>query len=101
MHSLYRHSLALAAVMSVSVGIVTAQPASAADQANDRISAQEVAKETAKPAPVRHRVAHVGRRTVHRTAAIYRRAFAPVARDYTCSSIWCGRQYVLMLGIGY
>jgi len=95
MRSLCRHSLALAAVTSVSLALATAQPASAADQAADRISAQEVTK----PPPVRHRVAHVSRRMVHRTAAIYDRAFAPV--DYSCSSIWCGRQYVLMLGIGY
>ncbi|MBR0718913.1 hypothetical protein [Bradyrhizobium liaoningense] len=97
MHSLCRHPLALAAVMTVSVVMATAQPVSAADQTNDRISAQEVAKVTAKPAPVRHRVTH--RRTVHRTAAIYDRAFVPV--DLSCSSIWCGRQFVLMLGIGY
>ena len=95
MRSLCRHSLALAAVVSVSVALLTVQPVSAADQATDRISAQEMTK----PAPVRHRVAHVSRRAVHRAAAIYDRALAPV--DHTCSSIWCGRQYVLMLGIGY
>lgn len=97
MRSLCRHSLALAAVVSVSVALPTVQPASAADRATDRISAQEVTK----PAPVRHRVVHVSRRAVYRAAAIYDRALAPVVRDDTCSSVWCGRQFVLMLGIGY
>jgi hypothetical protein len=25
----------------------------------------------------------------------------PVASDLGCSSAWCGRQFVLMVGIGY
>lgn len=88
MRSLCRRSLALAAAVSVSAVMWTAGPASAADRPTDRISAQEVAK----PAPPKHRVV---RRTVHRAA------WAPVVNDYSCSSIWCGRQFVLMLGIGY
>ncbi len=38
-------------------------------------------------------------------ASHYRARFAhrvsPIRSDLNCSGVWCGRQFVLMLGIGY
>jgi hypothetical protein len=41
-----------------------------------------------------------------RIAASYYRArlahrVSPIRSDLNCSGVWCGRQFVLMLGIGY
>jgi hypothetical protein len=66
----------------------TAAPAIAADSAV--IVSHDIA---VKPAPVKHRTRIVVSRVDRELAAI--------PADLSCSGIWCGRQFVLMVGIGY
>jgi hypothetical protein len=42
---------------------------------------------------------HVSR--VRLAASHYHRGLNPIAGDLGCSGIWCGRQFVLMVGVGY
>jgi len=38
---------------------------------------------------------------VHRAVSYYDRRYAPVASEGWCNGTWCGRQFVLMIGIGF
>jgi hypothetical protein len=84
------HWLALAAVVSASVMTSATSPA-AADQGMQRPVAKAFAS--------RHHTQHVGRRAIVRAHPPIRVAAMP---GYAaCSGPWCGREFVLMLGIGF
>jgi hypothetical protein len=76
------------ATAMVAAMLSAAGPAFAADQAAT-ITAPTKASTT-------HVKRHVPMRMAHPVHAI-----RPVASDLGCSGPWCGRQFVLMVGIGY
>lgn len=93
MSSFCRHSLTLAAVVSIAAGLSMTTPVVAAEP----IPARDVVKPVAAKSPTWH----VSRRAVSRTVWTYDRRLAAARSDTACFGPWCGRQYVLMLGIGY
>jgi hypothetical protein len=83
-----RFSRAFAAVAATTVMLSAAVPAFAAEEAvATDISAKSSAAKHRRMASVRH-VRHVATVT-------------PVQRNLGCSGDWCGRQFVLMIGIGF
>ena len=74
------------------VAATPAAPAAAADKPVATASAQKANTDlgAARIATARRTVAH---RVIHRPA--------PQPIRLSCSGIWCGRQFVLMLGIAY
>jgi hypothetical protein len=84
-----RFSHAFAAVAVTAIMWSATAPAVAAE---DVSVATDV---SAKSSPIKHRrMASV--RHVRRVADI-----TPLQRNLGCSGEWCGRQFVLMIGIGY
>jgi hypothetical protein len=85
-----RSNLQFAAAATVVAMLSIAPPAVAADST-------AVAAAIAKPAPspVRH---HASR---HTRIAAHHRQVTTLASHFGCSGEWCGRQFVLMLGIGF
>ena len=84
-----RISRTFAAVAATTIMLSAAVPAVAADDMN---VATDV---SAKASPVKHR---------RMTSARYIRHVAtvtPLQRNLGCSGEWCGRQFVLMIGIGF
>lgn len=83
-----RLTRAFAAVAATTIVLSATVPAFAADET----VATDV---SAKSSAAKHRrVAHV--RHVHRVAAV-----TSLQRNLGCSGEWCGRQFVLMIGIGF
>ena len=82
-------SRAFAAVAATTIMLSATVPALAAE---DTIVATDV---SAKASPVKHRrMASI--RHVRHVAAV-----TPLQRNLGCNGEWCGRQFVLMIGIGY
>lgn len=98
MSSHCRHLLALAAAMSITVGPSMMSPASAAEGAVARDVARPV---VAKRAVMKRDHWRVSRRAVARTIWTYEPRLAVERAGADCSGDWCGRNFVLMLGIGY
>jgi hypothetical protein len=67
-----------------------AAPVVAAESA---VAVSEAAKTS--PSTIRHHASRV------RLATNYHRHVYAIRRDLGCSGVWCGRQFVLMVGIGY
>ena len=78
-----RFSRAFAAVAATAMMLSATIPAVAADE----IVATDV---SAKASPIKHR----------RMASV-RHVVTPLQRQLGCSGEWCGRQFVLMVGIGF
>ena len=84
MNKLSRASAAVAAAMLMLSGPM---PAFAAEQS------AAVTDVSAKASPVKHRrIASIRRHVAYVT---------PLQRELGCSGVWCGRQFVLIVGIGY
>ena len=99
MASLLRLMLPFAAAVAVASVLSTAMPASAAES---RFGAGEFGSSSARAASpsVRHRAVQRIRFDAPRDHRRDRYVRATQwGRD--CSNAWCGRQFVLMIGIGY
>jgi hypothetical protein len=81
------YSLAFAAAVSATVMTLQTVPA-VADQGIERMMA--------RPSPSQH---YAARRAI--TRAYPATHFAAVPAGVACSGPWCGREFVLMLGIGF
>jgi hypothetical protein len=88
----YRHHLLTAAAIAAVAALSLASPASAAGASS--AAGGEVAKVSGASAAtsVRHRLSRIANWRGQR----YVRPIGP-----GCSSAWCGRQFVLMVGIAY
>lgn len=94
MNRLLRLSPALVAGITVAAAVAITSPASALDAPQPTtVSKPSVLK--------RHAVWQGSRRMVHRAVSYYDRRYAPVASEGWCTGTWCGRQFVLMIGIGF
>jgi hypothetical protein len=81
-----------------------AAPAMAAESAANS-NAPAISTKTAPSVTERHGSLkrHAPRRA-RLAASHYRRGYeriSPVRSNLECSGVWCGRQFVLMIGIGY
>jgi hypothetical protein len=83
-----RLSHTFAAVAAATMMLSATVPAIAAEEA----IATDV---SAKSSPIKHR-RMTSVRHVRHVAAV-----TPLQRNLGCSGEWCGRQFVLMIGIGY
>jgi anti-sigma factor RsiW len=88
MDSFPRNLSRLAATAVVLAGLSATASSFAADQA-----ATVIVPNKTSTAHVKH---HVPTRMAYHAHPV-----RPVASDLGCSSAWCGRQFVLMVGIGY
>ena len=89
MDSFPRSLCLLAATAMVAVMLSGLVPAFAAEQSPAAASTLNKASIT----PIKHRAPG---RISHHVAPV-----RPVASDLECSGLWCGRQFVLIVGIGY
>jgi hypothetical protein len=87
--------LQVAATTGIAIMLSAATPAVAAE---GPVSARETATTAnSVPSVIKH---HASRRT--RVAVCrYSRRVSSIRSDLGCSGLWCGRQFVLMVGIGY
>jgi hypothetical protein len=92
MASYPRLILQFAATTGVAVMLSTATPVVAAESA---VTVSETAAKTA-PSTIRH---HASRSRL--AASHYHRHVDTVRSDLGCSGVWCGRQFVLMIGVAY
>lgn len=92
MASYSRLMLQVAATMGFAAMVSTAAPVMAAEGA---VVPSETAAKTAS-ATIRH---HVSRARL--AASSHHRHVYPLRSDLGCSGVWCGRQFVLMIGVGY
>jgi hypothetical protein len=90
MASFPRLILQCATTTGIAVMLSTAAPVMAAEKA---VATSETAARIA-PSTIRH---HASR--VRLAASHYHRRVNPI--DLGCAGIWCGRQFVLMIGVGY
>ena len=88
MDSFSRSLCLLAATAMVAVMLSGPVPAFAAEQ-----TPAATAPNKASATPIKH---HAPGRISHHVAPV-----RPVASDLECSGLWCGRQFVLIVGIGY
>ena len=80
-------SRAFAAVAAVTIMLSATVPAFAEEAVATDVSAKASAAKHRRIASVRH-ISHVA-------------AVTPLQRNLGCSGDWCGRQFVLMIGIGF
>jgi hypothetical protein len=92
MASYSRLMLQVAATMGFAAMVSTAAPVMAAEGA---VAPSETAAQTV-PATIKH---HVSRARL--AASHYHRHVYPLRSDPGCSGVWCGRQFVLMIGVSY
>jgi uncharacterized protein YggE len=99
-----RLMLQFAAATGIAAMLWVAAPAMAADSpANGNstgVSTMAAPSVTARHASFNR---HASRRA-RLAASHYRRGYeriSPVRSNVECSGVWCGRQFVLMIGIGY
>ena len=88
MDSLPRSLCSLAATAMIAAMLSGPVPAFAAEQ-----TPAATAPNKASASPIKH---HAPGRISHHVAPV-----RPVASDFGCSGLWCGRQFVLIVGIGY
>jgi hypothetical protein len=94
-----RLMLQFAAATGIAAMLWVAVPAMAADSPADS-NAPAVSTKTVRHASLNR---HAPRRA-RLAASHYRRGYeriSPVRSNVECSGVWCGRQFVLMIGIGY
>lgn len=92
MASYSRVILPFAATAGIAAMLATATPAAAAEGA---VTVSQAATKTA-PSVIKP---HVSRGT--RISASYVDRVSPIRSDVDCSGGWCGRHFVLMVGVGY
>jgi hypothetical protein len=92
MASFPRLILQCAATTGIAAMLSTAAPVMAADSA---VPTGEATTKTV-PSTIRH---HASR--VRLAASHHRPGVNPIRGDLGCAGIWCGRQFVLMIGVGY
>ena len=94
MPSFSRQMLQSAAAMGIAATLSLATPAVAADSSvpASQVAAAQVA---AKPAPTAIK-RHASHRVRH-----YASYHDRLASHLGCSGVWCGRQFVLMVGVAY
>jgi hypothetical protein len=92
MASYPRLILQFAAATGIAAVLLMAAPTMAAENA---VTVRETTANTA-PATIKR---HASR--VRLAASHYHRSVNPIRSDLGCSGVWCGRQFVLMIGIGY
>ena len=88
MDSLPRSLCSLAATAMIAAILSGPVPAFAAEQ-----TPAATVTNKASATPIKH---HAPGRISHHVAPV-----RPVASDLGCSGLWCGRQFVLIVGIGY
>jgi len=88
MNSYPRLILPLAATIGIAAMLSTSAPAIAAE---GMIPAASGTPSIVKQHAPRSRIA----------ASNYQRRMVAMRSDLGCSGIWCGRQFVLMIGVGY
>jgi hypothetical protein len=94
-----RLMLQFAAATGIAAMLWVAAPAMAAESPADS-NAPAVSTKTVRHASLNR---HAPRRA-RLAASHYRRGYeriSPVRSNLECSGVWCGRQFVLMIGIGY
>jgi hypothetical protein len=101
MASYPRLMLQFAAATGIAAMLWVAAPAMAAESAANS-NAPAVSTKTApeRDASLKR---HASRRT-RLAASHYHRGYeriSPIRSNLECSGVWCGRQFVLMIGIGY
>jgi hypothetical protein len=79
----------LAATAIVVAALTGSAPAYAAEET---VSAPNISAKASAAQIRRHR-------PIGRSHAV--RVIKPAASNYGCCGVWCGRQFVLMIGIGY
>jgi hypothetical protein len=90
-----RLMLQVAATAGAALMLATAVPAVAAE-------APVSVRETAAPASAApSRIKRHASRGIRITASHHDRRLSSIRSDLGCSGIWCGRQFVLMIGVGY
>ena len=99
-----RLMLQFAAATGIAAMLWVAAPAMAAEGAANS-NAPAISTKAAPSVSERHASLkrHAPRRA-RLAASHYRRGYermSPVRSNLECSSVWCGRQFVLMIGIGY
>ena len=99
-----RLMLQFAAATGIAAMLWVAAPAMAAESAVNSdapgVSTKAAPSVTARHASLKR---HAPRRA-RLAASHYRRGYeriSPVRSNLECSGVWCGRQFVLMIGIGY
>jgi hypothetical protein len=98
MASFPRLILPFAATCGIAALLLTAAPPAMA--AESAVTTRETA---AKPAPSTIK-RHASKRHASRlrfSASHYHRRVNSIRSDLGCSGDWCGRQFVLMIGVGY
>ncbi len=105
-----RMILQLVATAGVAVMLSTATPASAAESAVPTVTAADPTITVANPTVTvaktpRHVIKHFASRRTRIAASRYLdsyvRRVSALHRDLGCSGEWCGRQFVLMVGVGF
>jgi hypothetical protein len=89
MAGLLRLMLPCAATIGIAVALQAIAPAAAAENA---VTVNEAVAVTAKIAPSTPK---------RRASPANRNAISHYRSNVDCSGEWCGRQFVLMIGIGY
>jgi hypothetical protein len=82
----------------------SAVPVSAIELASDpevAIAANDVDDAAVSPGTTSVPIPHRRPRTLRVAPVAQARPVAIAHRDWECSGFWCGRHFVLMLGIGY
>jgi hypothetical protein len=94
MRRFFRLSLIVAAAISVAAAPSMTSPA--------------LAREAPQPTTVtkpsvmkRHALWRGSGRMVHRAVRQYDSRYAPIVSQSQCAGVWCGRQFVLMIGVGF
>jgi hypothetical protein len=95
MASYPRLILQIAATAGIAVMLSTAVPAAAAE---GPVAARETAAAASTVRPViKHHASHRS----HLAIVRYNRRISLIGARPVCSGDWCGRQFVLMIGIGF
>jgi hypothetical protein len=87
--------LKFAAATGIAAMLWTAAPA----VATERTAPASEAAATTKTAP--SAIKRSASRRTRIAASHFDRRVSPVRSNLDCSGVWCGRQFVLMIGVGY
>ena len=95
-----RLMLQFAAAIGIAAMLWTAAPALAAESA---VTASDAPAATTKSAPsvIKRHASRRTRLAASRYHYHYDRQISPIRSNLDCSGVWCGRQFVLMIGIGF
>lgn len=95
----FRLMPSFAVAVCVAAAIGCAAPANAAEErAGIKASSANSSDVRTSPSVTKH---HAWRRARYFAASRYSRRVNLAGTNPTCSGVWCGRQFVLMIGIGF